>query len=111
MVVTNPAPGGGASNSVNFTVNNPAPTLTLLTLLTAGWYAGAPDAHSDRDELPLHLDGDLQRGGAPGDVRERDAVDDFPERDGPGDGGKLRGGGDESCAGWGSLEPGGLCGQ
>jgi len=31
VVVTNPAPGGGASNSMNFTVNNPAPTITSLS--------------------------------------------------------------------------------
>lgn len=29
--VTNPSPGGGASNSVNFTVNNPAPTIASLS--------------------------------------------------------------------------------
>jgi len=31
VVVTNPAPGGGASNSVNFTVNNPTPQITSLS--------------------------------------------------------------------------------
>jgi len=31
VVVTNPAPGGGASNSMNFTVNNPVPTITSLS--------------------------------------------------------------------------------
>ncbi len=31
VVVTNPSPGGGASNSVNFTVNNPIPTITSLS--------------------------------------------------------------------------------
>ena len=31
VVVTNPTPGGGASNSVNFTVNNPVPTVTSLS--------------------------------------------------------------------------------
>jgi len=31
VVVTNPSPGGGASNSVNFTVNNPTPTITTLS--------------------------------------------------------------------------------
>jgi hypothetical protein len=38
VVVTNPAPGGGASNSVNFTVDNPAPTIASLspTSATAG---------------------------------------------------------------------------
>jgi hypothetical protein len=38
VVVTNPAPGGGASNSVNFTVNNLVPTITTLspTTLPAG---------------------------------------------------------------------------
>ncbi len=35
VVVTNPAPGGGASNSVNFTVNNPVPTLTSLSPASA----------------------------------------------------------------------------
>src|SRR5208337_5030527 len=38
VLVTNPAPGGGASNPVNFTVNNPLPSLTSLspTSATAG---------------------------------------------------------------------------
>ena len=38
VVVTNPAPGGGVSNSVNFTVNNSVPTITSLspTSATAG---------------------------------------------------------------------------
>ncbi len=38
VVVTNPAPGGGASNSVNFTVNNSVPTISSLspTSATAG---------------------------------------------------------------------------
>src|SRR5712692_8323205 len=31
VVVTNPTPGGGASNSVNFTVNNPVPAITTLS--------------------------------------------------------------------------------
>jgi hypothetical protein len=31
VVVTNPAPGGGSSNIVNFTVNNPSPAITSLT--------------------------------------------------------------------------------
>jgi len=31
VVVTNPAPGGGASNSVSFTVNNAVPTITSLS--------------------------------------------------------------------------------
>ncbi len=31
VVVTNPAPGGGASNSVNFQVNNPVPVITSLS--------------------------------------------------------------------------------
>ena len=35
VVVTNPTPGGGASNSVNFTVNNPVPTLTSLSPTSA----------------------------------------------------------------------------
>ncbi len=38
MVVTNPAPGGGASNTVNFAVNNPVPAISSLspTSATAG---------------------------------------------------------------------------
>jgi hypothetical protein len=31
VAVTNPAPGGGTSNSVNFTINNPEPTETSLS--------------------------------------------------------------------------------
>lgn len=31
VVVTNPAPGGGASNSANFTVNDPAPVVTNVS--------------------------------------------------------------------------------
>ena len=31
VVVTNPSPGGGASNSFNFAVNNPAPAITSLS--------------------------------------------------------------------------------
>ncbi len=38
VVVTNPTPGGGTSNSVNFTINNPVPTTTSIspTTKTAG---------------------------------------------------------------------------
>jgi len=35
MVVTNPAPGGGASNSVNFAVNNSVPSITNLSPASA----------------------------------------------------------------------------
>ena len=41
VVVTNPAPGGGASNSVNFTVNNPVPTITMLSPPSATTGTGA----------------------------------------------------------------------
>jgi hypothetical protein len=40
VVVTNPAPGGGASNSVNFAVNNPVPVITP-PLVPAGATAGS----------------------------------------------------------------------
>src|SRR5581483_10187398 len=40
IVVFNPPPGGGTSNTVNFTVNNPAPTLTQLLPNSAA--AGSP---------------------------------------------------------------------
>ena len=35
VVVTNPAPGGGASSPLNFAVDNPAPTLTSLSPASA----------------------------------------------------------------------------
>jgi len=41
VVVTNPSPGGGASNSVNFTVNNPTPTITTLSPSSADAGAAA----------------------------------------------------------------------
>ena len=41
VVVTNPAPGGGASNSLNFTVNNPVPGITSLSPASATAGAGA----------------------------------------------------------------------
>jgi predicted outer membrane repeat protein len=31
VIVTNPAPGGGASNTINFSATNPAPTLTSIS--------------------------------------------------------------------------------
>jgi uncharacterized protein (TIGR01370 family) len=40
VVVTNPAPGGGSSSAVNFTVNNPAPTISTLSPSSA--LVGAP---------------------------------------------------------------------
>ena len=108
VVVTNPAPGGGASNSVNFTVNNPVPTITSLSPTSATAGAAAADPDHQWDEFPLHLDGHLQRGGAHRDLCELDAVDDHPERERPGDGGNLRGGGDQSCAGRWRIELGEL---
>ena len=41
VVVTNPSPGGGASNSTNFTVDNPAPTITSLSPTSAMAYITA----------------------------------------------------------------------
>jgi hypothetical protein len=35
VIVTNPTPGGGASNSVNFTINNPVPVITAISPTTA----------------------------------------------------------------------------
>ncbi len=40
VVITNPAPGGGASNSVNFTVNNPVPAI-VAPLVPASVLAGS----------------------------------------------------------------------
>ncbi len=106
VVVTNPAPGGGASNALNFAVNNPVPTAITSLSPASAMAGGGADADDQWDEFSLRLDGDLQRGGAHGDVCERDAVDDHPERRRPGDGGKLRGGGDQSGAGRGGIERG-----
>jgi 6-phosphogluconolactonase (cycloisomerase 2 family) len=41
VVVTNPPPGGGTSNAVNFTVNNPQPSVTSVTPSVLA--AGSPD--------------------------------------------------------------------
>jgi hypothetical protein len=41
VVVTNPAPGGGASSPLNFAVNNPQPTLTSLSPASAVAGAGS----------------------------------------------------------------------
>ncbi|MGA7785525.1 MAG: IPT/TIG domain-containing protein, partial [Candidatus Acidiferrales bacterium] len=41
VVVTNPAPGGGASNAVNFTVNNPAPVITPPLVPSSAIVGGA----------------------------------------------------------------------
>ena len=41
VVVTNPGPGGGTSNAVNFTVNNLVPTITTLSPSSASAGAGA----------------------------------------------------------------------
>jgi len=40
VTVVNPGPGGGGSNGVNLTINNPAPTLSSLS--PAGTVAGGP---------------------------------------------------------------------
>jgi len=41
VIVTNPAPGGGPSTAMNFTVNNPAPTITSLSPTSANAGAAA----------------------------------------------------------------------
>jgi hypothetical protein len=41
VTVTSPAPGGGTSNSVAFTVNNPVPTITTISPNTASAGSGA----------------------------------------------------------------------
>ena len=40
VIVTNPGPGGGASNSLTFTINNPKPTVTSISPASAT--AGGP---------------------------------------------------------------------
>jgi hypothetical protein len=41
VVVTNPTLGGGSSNSATFTVNNPTPSITLLSPISVALAAGA----------------------------------------------------------------------
>ncbi|MCE9641817.1 MAG: hypothetical protein K8S22_16995 [Betaproteobacteria bacterium] len=41
--VTNPAPGGGTSANVNFTVNNPVPTLASIAPVSGDRFQGAPN--------------------------------------------------------------------
>jgi uncharacterized repeat protein (TIGR03803 family) len=41
VIVTNPSPGGGASNSMNFTIDNPLPTITSLSPSSATTGAAA----------------------------------------------------------------------
>jgi streptogramin lyase len=40
VIVTNPGPGGGASNSVNFAVNNPIPAITSISPTTVSANSG-----------------------------------------------------------------------
>ena len=53
VTVTNPPPGGGTSNSVNFTINNPVPTETSLS--PSNKTAGALHLPYHGNELCLHL--------------------------------------------------------
>lgn len=54
--VSNPSPGGGASNALNFTVNNPVPVLTALSVDTAQALADA--------DLPFEVSGSNFAAGA-----------------------------------------------
>jgi hypothetical protein len=98
VVVTNPAPGGGASGSVSFTVKN-VPTITSLSPTSATAGAAAETLTHQWDELPLDLDDHLQRSGPHPNLRELDEVDDHLEYERPGHARNLRRGGDQSWAG------------
>ena len=63
VVVTNPAPGGGASSPLNFAVNNPAPTLTSLSPASAVVGAAAQTLTLNGTNFVVDVDGDLQRVG------------------------------------------------
>ena len=76
VVVTNPAPGGGASNAVNFTVGQQSRADHHEPIAVfRHCRGGGADPDDQWDEFPLYLDGDLQRGRARGDVCERDATE------------------------------------
>ena len=191
VVVTNPTPGGGSSNSVNFTMDNPVPTLASLSPASAtagaaaqtltingtnffprlqwlttrrhtpkvcecdpidhstercgpshggnlhgrshqpgarrriievrdlhGQQPGAhdlepvsdfchgggrrPNSDDQRDRLCVHLERDLQRGGAHSETIELDAIDDYAKCERPGHGGNVPCGRDQPGAGWGA---------
>jgi len=74
VTVFTPAPGGGTSTALPFTITaatNPVPALTSLSPsnATVGGNRFHPDG--DRDELRSLIRGALERGGADVDIREQ----------------------------------------
>ena len=80
VTVVTPAPGGGTSNVLTFTISAPANPVPALTSL-------APTSTAGRGGR-LHADGEREqfRGDLPSPLERRRADDDVRER-GPGDGG------------------------
>ena len=111
VVVTNPAPGGGASNSVNFTVNNPVPTITSLspTSATAGAAAQTLTINGTNFVSTSTVTYNGVAHTATFVSSTQLTITLSSER--PGHGGNLRGGGDQSRAGRGRIELGELHGE
>ena len=99
VVVTNPAPGGGASNSVNFTVDNPPLAITSLSPASATVGAAAQTLIINGTEFRRHFDGHLQRGGPYRHLRELNRARNHLERNRPGHGRNIPRSGDQPCAG------------
>ena len=79
VVVTNPSPGGGASNSANFSVNNPVPSITGFSPRFRHRRSSGADADHKRHKLPLRLDRNFKRRCSYADICERDSVDHSTE--------------------------------
>ena len=77
VVVSNPSPGGGASNPPELHGHQPRADPHQPVALLGECGGGGADAHDQRHQLPLHLDRHLQRGSTYGDLCERHAVDDL----------------------------------
>ncbi len=90
VVVTNPAPGGGASNAVSFTVGNPVPSITsyFARLGHGGSRARRLSPSPARSFSPLRRSA-YNAVAHTDDPRKRDAVEDHPERDRLGHGGEC----------------------
>ena len=111
VVVTNPAPGGGASSALNFTVNNPVPTITSLSPASAMAGAAAQTLTINGTNFLSTSTVTYNGVGHAATFVSSTQLTISLSASGPGDGGKLRGGGDEPRAGRGSFEPAELHGE
>ncbi len=110
VAVTNPAPGGGTSSTLNFTVNNLVPTVTSLS--PPSGTAGAllkPSLSSARISSPTRPS--LTTRWPTPDLLQFDAVNDLSERQRSSRSRELCGGSEQSNSGWRRLEFGELRGE